>query len=296
MPSMMSLVIRSQITLLNPLITKMDMGVQRKLQDALGALGSKALEGSVTYEDAAFERFGGAYATPKACAPGHAILYLHGGAYTAGSLAYARGFGGVLAQATHLRTLCVGYRLAPENPFPAALEDALDAYFLLLYHYEPENVYLVGESAGGGLCYALALKLKALGAPMPGKIVALSPWTDLAMTGDACARNRDIDPVLTREGLLYNAGLYAGDDLKDPLVSPLYGDVSGLPPSLLFAGTNEILEDDASRLHDKLLAAGCQSTLHIEPGMWHVYPLYGVPEGREAITEIAAFLRAPQAQ
>lgn len=287
MPSMISLLVRSQIGLLNPLLHAMDLAKTRKLQDVLGKMETRALEASVGYRPISLKRFEGAWAFPLDGRVRRAILYLHGGAYTAGSLHYAMGFGGMLAQATGRATFCAAYRCAPEEPYPAALEDALTAYRLMLQRYAPEDIALSGESAGGGLCFSLALKLKGEGLPLPGQIVTLSPWLDLTMSaapGDL--EGKDI--LLSREGLLKNARLYAaGHPLDDPFLSPLFGDLRGLPPSIIFVGTREILLRDAERMHSKLLMSGCRSELVCKKGMWHAYVLYRVPEAKSALKKIA---------
>jgi acetyl esterase/lipase len=166
MPKLLSNLVHAEIMLLNPLLKRMDLKASRALQDALGNLGAMALSGSVSYEDEPFDAFDAAWAIPSDPAPGKAILYLFGGAYVSGGLTYAKRFGGVLADATRRKVLCAGYRLAPENPYPDALNDALAAYRRLLENYDPSGIVFVGESSGGGLCYCLCMKLKELGLPV----------------------------------------------------------------------------------------------------------------------------------
>ncbi len=289
MARFLSTLLRAQIALINPLLKRMDIGALRKLQDALGTLGTKSLAGEVTYRDVEGFPFQAAWAEPSAPVPGEAILYLHGGSYTAGTLAYAKSFGGVLAEKTGYRVLCLGYRLAPEHPYPAALEDALAAYEYILSLYAPEKITLAGESAGGGLCYCLCLARKGLGLSQPARIVALSPWTDLTMSSlpDEEAAH---DPILIAERLAHSARMYAGESLAEPTVSPLFGDPTGLPPSLIIAGTDEILLPDSTRMAERLRAHGCVCTLRVEPGMWHVYPLYPIPEAKEALDGMRAYI------
>lgn len=289
MARFVSNLMRAQIALLNPLIKRMDINALRKLQDALGTLGAKALAGEVTYLAEPTLPFQGAWAQPCASAPNKAILYLHGGSYTAGSLAYAKGFGGVLANKTGYRVFCLGYRLAPEHPHPAALEDALGAYRYLLKAHAPEDITLVGESAGGGLCFCLCLKLKEAGLPQPARVVALSPWTDLTMSG-SLGEEATRDPILSAERLRHSAALYAEGRLDEPTASPLFGETAGLPPSLIIAGSDEILLSDSVRMAERLRARGCDCELHIEPDMWHVYVLYGVPEAKEALNRVRAYI------
>ncbi len=270
--------------MLNPFIRRMDLGAQRKLQDALGELGAMALAKNVHFEQ--IPELNAVWAYNKSIEPDKAILYLHGGAYTAGSLSYAKGFGGVLAEQTHYSTLVLGYRLAPENPWPAALEDALAAYRHMLERYRAQDIAFVGESAGGGLCFSLALRCKELHLPMPACIVAVSPWTDLSLSG----KIRKRDPILQKETLLSSARMYGGDDLKNPLISPLYGDLDGMPDSLIFVGDRELLLDDSIRMAKGLKKSGCRCELHIASGMWHAYVLFGIPEAWEAVSRIKEYL------
>lgn len=287
MPKLVSNLVHAQIMLLNPLLKRMDLKAMRKLQDALGVLGATALAGGVAYLDEPFDDFDAAWAIPKDGRSGKAVLYLHGGSYTAGCLSYAKGFGGLLAEETGRRVLCVGYRLAPEFPYPAALMDALEAYRRMLLSFAPQDILLAGESAGGGLCFCLCLKLKELGLPMPGRIVAVSPWTDLTMDPARYpGEGESADPVLSVEGLRYSARLYAGERAGEPTASPLFGDLAGLPPSLILAGGEELLLGDSVEMAQKLRAQGGACELHVEEGMWHAYALYGIPEAKAALARI----------
>jgi acetyl esterase/lipase len=291
MPKLVSSLVHAEIKLLNPLLKRIDLKAFRAVQEALGNLGAIALTGSVTYEEEPFDEFDAAWAIPKDPAPGKAILYLYGGAYTSGGLTYSKRFGGVLADVTGRRVLCVGYRVAPEHPYPTALHDALTAYRRLLISYKPEDIAFAGESAGGGLCFCLCLKLKEQGLPQPSGVVALSPWTDLTNEHLRLECESE-DAVLSLDGLTHSASLYAGDKLREPTVSPVFGDLTGLPDSMIFAGDCEILLNDSTRLAEKLRAFGCKCTLHIEEGMWHAYVLYGIPEAKAALEKIRAFLCA----
>lgn len=290
MPSLISTIVRSQIRLLSPLITSATLEQTRVAQDALSRFSARAVRGSVRFKKLAYPYFDAAWAIPMQGNVRQAIVYLHGGAYTAGGLPYAKAFGGLLAQMTGRATLCVGYRLAPEDSFPAALDDALYSYQQALRRFAPEDIALVGESAGGGLCYCLALKLKSLGLPQPERIVALSPWTDLEMA-NINPEQLERDFLLSPDNLRQSAGMYiGGDSARNPLISPLFGDLAGLPPSLLFVGGNELLLDDSLLLHQKLQDCGCISELHVAEGLWHVYVLYGVPEARDALRRIKLYL------
>lgn len=268
----------------------MNIEDNRKAQDRLGVLGAAALKGRVGFGSAGIDGVNACWATPREPERDCAILYLHGGGYVAGGLLYACGFGSVLADRTQRNVLCVAYRLAPEYVFPAALDDALLAYRYLLKSYDPSRIAFVGESAGGGLCYALTLRLKAENLPLPSCIAAISPWTDLTMSGVSSATCRN-DPSLSCESLSMYARLYAGEDTRNPFVSPLYGELSNMPPSLIFAGSEELLLEDSVRIGRRLNEAGSRCEVHVEPGMWHVYPLFGIHESKAALERINEFIK-----
>lgn len=220
------------------------------------------------------------------------LLYLHGGGYMTGELPYVKGVASMLAGRHHLPVLAPAYRLAPEHPFPAALEDALSAYrHLLAEGYAPSEIVLVGESAGGGLIYALCLKLKELDLPLPAGLIPLSPWADLTHSGDSIAQNKDHDPTLSLKRLESFADAYCGTNRQNPLCSPLFGDLSALPPSLIIVGSDEILLSDAERLSEKLTTFGSAVTLRRAPKMWHAYTLYPTSESEEDHLLIEHFLK-----
>ncbi len=293
MPSIAATLLKLQLRLAKPLVRFTGIEASRAAQDHLGDITARLLKDRVSYEPVPFTNFLACYAVPHALsAEDRVILYLHGGGYTAGSLDYAKGFGGLLASSTHLKTFCAAYRLAPENRFPAALDDAYDAYrFLLDQGYDPAHIAFAGESAGGGLIYCLAHRCRQEGTPLPACMVGISPWTDLTMSGKSYQNNVLRDPSLIREALAYYVIVYAAGHEDEALVSPILGDFHGFPPAMLFAGSDEILLDDARSLYKKLIAAGCKASLTVEPGMWHVYPLYGTPEGKRALRRMSAFLR-----
>ena len=283
--------VRSQLNFFKPFVAGCSLEVTRKGQDKLGELMSALHKREVLIRDHDFERFQGAWVMPKDERRSGVVLYLHGGGYTCGSLDYAKGFAATLASECGVRVFCAAYRLAPENPYPAAVEDALTAFdYLLKKGYAPHQILLCGESAGGGLIYALSLKLKQLERELPCGLIGISPWVDLTGSGASYETNRDNDPSLTQELLEFYAKCYTQDP-TDPLCSPVRGDLTGLPPSLLFAGGDEILLDDARTLHDRLKAAGCRSKLIIAPGRWHAYVLYCLQENMEQdMEEINRFL------
>ena len=270
--------VRSQLNFFKPFVANCSLEVTRKGQDKLGELMTALHKREVLVKEHPFARFQGAWVMPKDQRRTGVILYLHGGGYTCGSLEYAKGFSSVLAAECGVRVFCAAYRLAPEHRYPAALEDALEAYqYLLKKGYAGHQILLCGESAGGGLIYALCLKLKALGLPLPCGLIGISPWTDLTGSGRSYEENREVDPSMSPELLQFYAKCYT-DDPADPLCSPLFGDVTGFPPSLLFVGGDEVMLDDTRLLHEKLLKSGCRSKMIVAPERWHAYVLYCLSE------------------
>ncbi len=280
--------LRNQLMFLRPLVTGCSTETVRKSQDKIGELMTAAHQDKVLVKPHDFPDFKAAWIIPKDTRRQGVILYLHGGGYVTGSISYARGFGSVLADEMGSRVFCCAYRLAPENPFPAAIEDALQTYrYLLKKGYG--SITLCGESAGGGLCYALCLKLKELGLPQPCGIIAISPWVDLTMSGASVEENRNSDPILTAQMLTYYAKCYTGEPTA-PLASPLFGDLQGLPPSLIFAGGGELLLSEAQAMHAALKQAGCTCQLHVAPELWHGYLLYPLAENKRDMLRIGQFL------
>lgn len=283
-------VIRSRIHMLQPLLRGCSLPTLRRGQDKLGELMESKYRSRVLVKEHPFSSFAGAWMLPKDERRQGVILYLHGGGYTCGTLDYAKGFGSVLAVQCGVRVFCAAYRLAPEDPYPAALEDTLEAYrYLLGKGYDPQHITLCGESAGGGLCYSLCLKLRELELPQPAGIIAISPWTDLTGSGSSYEENREKDVSISAEVLAYFAGCYARD-LSDPLVSPLFGELQDMPPSLIFTGDEEILRSDGEDMHRRLLSAGCTSELVVAPERWHGYLLYGMKEDQKDFDRINTFL------
>ncbi|RLT34701.1 MAG: alpha/beta hydrolase [Chloroflexi bacterium] len=251
---------------------------------------------SVRVERTWVEGLQAAWFIPARAADDAVLLYLHGGGYSVGSLASHRGLVGNLAAACGLRTLMPEYRLAPENPFPAALEDALSVYRRLLADgIAPQRLVLGGESAGGGLTLATLLALRDRGLPLPAAAFALSPWTDLAATGDSLRTRARQDPWFKPEGVPIAAAYYVGNAAPtNPLISPLYGDLAGLPSLLIHVGDYEILLDDSTRLAAKARAAGVDVTLRVWEGMWHVFQTLAarVPEARRSVDEVGAWVQS----
>ena len=269
------------------------VAAERKLMNFAGAAVKNLLHTGTDRRILGFSGFEAAVLTPKTVECQGVLLYLHGGGYCTGDVGYASLYGGVLASETGAVTLCPAYRLAPEDPFPAAPEDALEAYEWLLEQFPGRPVCLVGESAGGGLCYALTLQLKAKGLPLPAGIVALSPWTDLTLSGASHRENREADPSITTEKLAVFAKNYAGAaSLSDPLISPLFADLCGMPESLIFVGGDEVLRDDSVLMAEALRQAGCTVSLTVAEGLWHAYVLYGLKTREDDSRRIRNFLRS----
>lgn len=223
------------------------------------------------------------------------ILYLHGGGYTIGSINTHRELAARLSRAAAARVLLIGYRLAPEHPHPAAVEDATAAYrWLLAQGAQPSRLIVAGDSAGGGLTVATLVALRDAGAPLPAAGVCLSPWIDLEGTGDSMTTKAAADPMVQRDGLLKMASAYlAGQDPRTPLAAPLYANLSGLPPLLIQVGTAETLLDDSTRLAERARKAGVDVTLDTWDDMIHVFQAFGtfLPEARQAIDRIGEFVK-----
>lgn len=223
------------------------------------------------------------------------ILYLHGGGYVIGSLNTHRRLACDLSAAAGARVLVIDYRMGPENPFPAAIEDAVKAYkWLLAQGHLPANIAISGDSAGGGLTMATLISLRDQGVELPSCAVPISPWVDLEGAGDSMTANEAIDPMVRKPGLLRMADFYLnGADARDPLASPIHADLKGLPPLLIQVGTRETLLDDSRRLHARALADGVNSSLEEAGGMIHVWHLFApmLSEGRDAIGRAGAFIR-----
>jgi acetyl esterase/lipase len=223
-----------------------------------------------------------------------AIFYLHGGGYVIGSPNTHRELASRIARATRARALVVDYRLAPEHPFPAAVEDSLAAYrWLLGTGVAPSRVAIAGDSAGGGLTLATLLALRDRKQPLPACGVCMSPWTDLEGTGRSAQPGGADDPLLKVEGLREMGQHYAAKSPRDPLAAPLYADYRGLPPLLIQVGTREILLDDSTRVAEKAKAAGVVVTLEPWEGLIHVWQLFGpnMPEAAQAVERIGEFTR-----
>jgi acetyl esterase/lipase len=227
-----------------------------------------------------------------------AVLFLHGGAYILGSIESNRELAARISKSTRSRVLNIEYRLAPENPFLAAVEDATDAYrWVLDQGIDPAQIAIGGASAGGGLTVAALVSFRDSGSPMPACAVCISPWVDLECIGETMTSKAGVDPMIQRDGLVGIANIYLnGPDPRTPLAAPLHVDLTGLPPTLVLVGTWETLLSDSTRLVEKAESAGVDVTLEQWDEMIHVWPIYApvLPEGQQAIDRIGEFVRQHQ--
>ncbi|MDO8434698.1 MAG: alpha/beta hydrolase [Candidatus Binatus sp.] len=227
---------------------------------------------------------------------GRSILYLHGGGYVIGSINTHRSLAGRLSRAAKARVLVIDYRLAPEHPFPAAVDDSVAAYrWMLSTGLKPARTAVAGDSAGGGLAIATLVAIRDAKLPSPAAGVGLSPWVDLEGIGESMQTKASIDPMVQRAGLLDMAKLYlGGKDARSPLAAPLYADLTGLPPLLIQVGTAETLMDDSTRIAERARKAGVKVTLQPWENMVHVWHLFAamLDEGQQAIEKVGEFVRA----
>jgi len=238
----------------------------------------------------------GEWLTPIAADEGRVVLYFHGGGYNIGSAETHRSMLTHLATRARTRVFSVDYRLAPESPYPAAIDDAVASYEgLLTVGTDPARVVVAGDSAGGGLALALLTRIRDAGVALPAGAVALSPWTDLTASSASIAANEATDIMLGRPLLHHWATAYLdGADPEHPHASPLHADLSGLPPILVQVGDTEVLLDEGVRFAAQAADAGVDITLQVEPDMFHVWPFFAgiVPESDDALAEAAAWILA----
>lgn len=231
---------------------------------------------------------------PDNAASDKVMLYLHGGGYAIGSCATHRALAARIAQSCGARALVLDYRLAPEHPFPAALEDAVAGYrWLLQQGISPQDILIAGDSAGGGLALATLVYLRDIGESLPASTFCISPWTDLEGTGESLRTRAKADPWVTRDALALGRHYVGAHDPRLPLISPLYADLLGLPAMLIHVGTDEIILSDSTRIAERARAAGVDVTLKVWEGMWHVFHCFAphVPEANQAIEEAGRFVR-----
>lgn len=232
---------------------------------------------------------------PDGAATDRVLLYVHGGGYVMMSAETHRKMVSHFAKATGCRALNVDYRLAPEHPHPAPVEDTVTAYrWLLEQGIAPAHIAISGDSAGGGLCLAAALRIRDAGLPLPAAVVPISPWTDMEGTGASMESRAGVDLIVTADGIRQLSRVFLGGaDPRDPYASPLYADLAGLPPIYIQVGDEEVLLDDSVRFAEKARQAGVDVTIEVFPEMQHVFQIAagGLPEADEAVRKYAAWLR-----
>jgi monoterpene epsilon-lactone hydrolase len=251
-----------------------DVSEQRRMLREL--LSAQPLPAEVTVTGASLGGVPTAEITVDGVEPRHVVLYFHGGVYVMGDAFLAAELASQVGRRTHAKVISVDYRLAPEHPYPAAVDDALAAYEALLHSgIAPSDIAFAGESAGGGLAVATLVNARDHGLPLPAAAFVMSPYADLTLAGATMETRRDADPLLSREALQARIPDYtSGQDAALDLISPVFADLSGLPPLVIQAGTHEVLLDDAVRLAQKAVAADVEVTLDITPGVPHVFQAY----------------------
>lgn len=273
------------------LVENTDLEKHRQSQDQIGMLLGNTKE--IEYNEINIDGMHGEWVSVnRAHMKKYVILHCHGGGYSTGSSLYARSLTSKLAASTSMDVLCFDYRLAPEYPYPAALEDAMKAWdYLMLLGYGARDVIITGDSAGGNLALVLVLKLKEQRRILPRGLILMSPWTDLTSSGKSFQTKADVDPVLDQEYLDNMIEAYTGGrDVKNPLISPLFGDFTGFPPTYIQVGENEILLSDSLRLHQALVDANVSVKMEHFPGMWHVFQMSPVKAAYEAMEKNAEFI------
>lgn len=273
------------------LVENADIEKHRQSQDYIGAILGNTKE--IKYREILIgEMYGEWVCVNRAHMKKNIILYCHGGGYSTGSSVYARTLTSKLAMSTSMDVLSFDYRLAPENPYPAALEDALKAWdYLMLLGYGARDVIVAGDSAGGNLALALVFKLKQAERILPRGLVLMSPWTDMTSSGKSHETKAEVDPVLDQEYIDRMVKAYAdGRDLRDPFISPLFGDFGGFPSTYIQVGENEILLSDSLRLHKAMVEANVPVEIDHFPGMWHVFQMSPFKTAYDAMDKNAEFI------
>ena len=273
-------------------------GLKEQREGYEAMLGQLPIADDVTIEPFRIEHIDADWVSVPASRADTAVLYLHGGGYVIGSNVAYREFAARIARASDARVCVIHYRLAPENPFPAALEDAVMAYhWLISQGFSASRIAIAGDSAGGGLTLAVIWALKEAGDSLPACGVCFSPWADLEGTGASAQPGAVDDPLVTNDELEGMGRAYAGDDLRNPLASPIYADYAGFPPLLIQVGTREILLDDAVRVAERAAAAGVDVELFKGEDLIHVWPVLApmAPESITALSRMAEFVEARMA-
>ncbi len=231
---------------------------------------------------------------PENAMPDKLLFYVHGGGYVSGSCKDHRSIVSKVSKATRLKCLLFEYGLAPENPFPAALNDTITTYQEILKKgYSPENIIMMGESAGGGLCLASLLAIRDRNIPLPKAAVVISPWTDLSCSGESYSTKNKVSLAPLNSWTVFSGLYVAGSNVTDPYISPLFGDLKGLPPLFINAGNADELFDEAHAFYEKAKRTGVDVTFREGENMIHCYPLLAplFPEATEAMTEVTAFIK-----
>ena len=272
-------------------MTSAELEKQRRSQELLGQLAAPM--SGLSWEEFALAGMKAAWMRlERPHRHARCVLYCHGGGYTSGNLGYSRVLASKLVRSTGLDTLSFEYRLAPEHPYPAALEDAFRAWDHLMYlGYGAKDVVLAGDSAGGNMALVLCLALRRAGRMLPGALLLMSPWTDMTASGASYSERAEADPILTNEYIQAVREAYApGADYSRPEYSPLFGDFSAFPPALIQVRTHEILYSDSERLAERLKAAGCYCRLEVWENMWHVFQMAPAKKSAAAMESMAHFL------
>ena len=273
------------------LVENPDLEKHRQSQDAIGAMMSNTK--AVSYREFKIDDIDAEWVSVnRAHMKKYILLHCHGGGYSTGSRIYARTLTSKLAESTSMDVLCFDYRLAPEHPYPAATEDAMKVWdYLMLLGYGSRDIILTGDSAGGNLALSLTLKLKQEGRLLPRGLILMSPWTDLTSSGQSFESKAELDPVLNKAYIDRMVEAYAGgQELKNPLISPLFGNFDGFPPTYIQVGENEILLSDSERLHQAFADANVSVRMDTYPGMWHVFQMSPVKAARAAMDKNAEFI------
>lgn len=272
-------------------VENVDIEKHRQSQDHLGILFGNNKE--VSIKEIELEGIHGEWiSVNRAHMKKYIILYCHGGGYSTGSSVYARTLTTKLATSTSMDVLCFDYRLAPEHPYPAATEDAMKIWnYLMLLGYGARDIIVAGDSAGGNMALSLVMKLKMEKRLLPRGIVLMSPWTDLTSSGKSHITKADIDPVLNANYINEMIENYAkGENLKNPLISPLFGSYEGFPPTYIQVGSNEILLNDSTMLHKKMVKENVSVKIDVFKGMWHVFQMSPFKTAYEAMDKNAEFI------
>lgn len=275
-----------------PIVNRIPLMNQRSYQTTFFTL--KPLPSDVIYDEIEDFSYKAEWVIPPEEDPEKVIFYTHGGGYGMGDLISSRALIAPIAKKTGIRVFSFEYRLAPEHPFPAAFDDAKEAYeYVLRQGYSPGNIIAFGESAGGGLAVSNILRLIAEGKEAPKCLVTISPWSDLTATGQTYFLNEDKDPLLRGKYLKRLADSYVGDDSPlNPYISPAFASYDDrFPPTLIQAGSDEVLLDDSKLLYNAMKDGGVDVDIEIYPKMWHVFHIWQIEESDKAITAIDEFIK-----